>query len=76
MKLSLPKLITVDDYHEFDSAKDLFKQIGLPVKVKEIGFLGGSYIGIVYEGKLTDPKVQKLINQVRAEEKAEDAFYN
>lgn len=67
-QLTLPQSIEVSDYHEFDSINDLFKQIGLKVKVKEIGFYDGYYTGIVYTGRLTDPENAKLVKQLKEED--------
>jgi hypothetical protein len=67
MHLKLPSRVTVRDYHEFDSISETFKQIGLKVKVKEIGFAYGDYIGIVYTGRLADPKNAVMVKSILKE---------
>lgn len=75
MKPKLPAIVKVSDYHKFDSISDAFKQIGLKLKVKEIAFIEGEYIGIVYAGKLTDIKNKQLVTYWKHRE-AEDALYS
>jgi hypothetical protein len=53
MPLILPRLVLTHDYHDFPTMEDAYKQIGLTLKVKEVGFDGsrGKYVGIVYSGR-------------------------
>jgi hypothetical protein len=41
------------DYHDFSTMEDAYKQIGLTLKVKEVGFDAhhGRYVGVVYTGR-------------------------
>ena len=49
---TLPKVITVTDYHEFRDLEETLKIIlDKKVKVKELGFADGEYVGVVYAGK-------------------------
>lgn len=51
---SLPKLISVDDYHEFKYLEFLFKNIiSDKVVISEVGF-DGKYIGLVHTNKKSD----------------------
>ena len=53
--LELPKIIKVDDYHEFDEIAELLVKLGAEkVKVEEIGFEAPMYVGIVYQHKDKD----------------------
>lgn len=72
VKVNLPTSIQVDDYHEFAGIGDNLEQIIPGVKVKEVGFVDGQYVGVVYKGKLTDPDVAKLVKQIKADTKAEE----
>ena len=55
----LPNTISVDDYHEFGVAQDLYKIINKKIKVEEIGFDGITlkYIGLVYAGRKPTKRV-------------------
>ena len=70
MNVKLPKEIAVIDYHEFDSVGDYLRQIGLKVKVEEVGFNyhTGKYIGMIFEKKTAE--VKKAINALRKKLKA------
>lgn len=58
----LPKLITVEDYHEFDDLNEYFKVIHPSLKVREVGFSDeGKYVGVVYISKMPS---KKEINQL------------
>lgn len=61
---TLPQIVEVDDYHEFEEYARIFRLITTGVKVKEIGFTG-SYLGIAYSGKLTDARNRKLQAKIR-----------
>ena len=59
----LPNVISVDDYHEFELAEELYRVINKKIKVTEIGFDYNSskYIGLVYIGR---KPTQKVINRL------------
>lgn len=63
----LPTLTFVADYHEFDMLTEQFEQIGLPLKVEEIGFDERNtlpYVGIVYAGKFpSKAKIADLLKK-------------
>ena len=47
---TLPKVLEFTDYHEIEAAEELFQKVfGKKVRVREIGFGGFWYIGLVYE---------------------------
>lgn len=48
MKINLPFIVAAGDYHEFDSMEQNFQLLSPLIEVKEIGFSGGQYIGVVY----------------------------
>jgi hypothetical protein len=75
MKLKLPAVVKVFDYHEFDNMPTLFKQMGLKVKVKEVAFIQGEYVGIVYTGRLADAKNRSLVNTLKREEAADEPWW-
>lgn len=63
----LPFLVEVRDYHEFHGVEYYMKLINPNIKVKEVGAdiieaaeqkydIGGSYYGVVYEGKCPSKK--------------------
>ena len=58
-----PKLITVDDYHEFDIIQKYINLVNKDAKVKEIGFKNGRYLGVIYTGYLKDKKVSEFIRK-------------
>ena len=66
VKATLPKLVVVRDYHEFDSVKETLNDIlDVRVKVKEIAF-DGDYIGVVYVDKLpTKQEIDKLLKKAK-----------
>lgn len=65
MIVNLPAVISANDYHEFDQAEYFFRQIGLKVKVEEIGLgNGGEYNAIVYKRKdAAYKKLKKLLEE-------------
>lgn len=51
MWFNVPRLIEVQDYHEFDNIKDYLERLGVHrPKVAEVGF-NGRYVGVVYTGR-------------------------
>jgi hypothetical protein len=64
----LPTLVLANDYHEFQFIQNTFEDVGLSLKVEELGFdYGGtfSYVGLVYAGKRP---AKKRIDQLVAKE--------
>lgn len=60
VKIELPAVLRVYDYHEFDQAESFYKEIGLKLKIDQIGVgYGGSYLGIVYKTKDENFKLLK-----------------
>ena len=52
--VTLPRLVCVTDYHEFDQISDTINDLldKRVVRVKEIGFArGDGYVGVVYTGR-------------------------
>jgi hypothetical protein len=55
---TLPRIITVEDYHTIlYLPSDIKKYLGISVSSKELGFSYGQYIGIVYQGRLPNKDV-------------------
>jgi len=67
MEIHLPAII---EYHETADTRDCFRALNDKLRVKEIGFYDGSYVGIVYEhGTLKEPECQIMIKEVRRKTK-------
>lgn len=60
LTIKLPAEVCVDDYHEFFSIVDFFKQVGVKVKIREVGAYFGQWHGILYRGSIKDPAFKKL----------------
>jgi len=67
IKIDLPKVIEVDDYHYFQELEEnLISLSGQSVKVKELDesmciHFEANYVGIIYIGKLpTNEEIKKL----------------
>jgi hypothetical protein len=72
LELQLPKRIDVGDYHDISDLQGALKELHPRLRVKEVGFLEGTYVGVVYEqGFFGSPEVKNLINKIRAEERLE-----
>ena len=69
----LPKVIEVNDYHEFKMAQYHINLVDPTVKVKEVGF-AGEYMGIIYRGRLTDPENAKLVTEIKAQVKEYEEY--
>jgi len=61
-EIDLPKRIEVNDYHDFDGIRDMMKELGISVKVKEIA---GIYEGIIYVGFLSDKENAEMVKQIK-----------
>lgn len=52
IKISIPRLVKAEDYHDFESMEYNFNNMidagETKVKIKEVGFAGRGYIGIMY----------------------------
>ena len=66
--MQLPKIIEVDDYHDFDHLQDGYRKLVPGIKVREINSdpERGIYIGIAYIGNLNSASNRALL---RTEEK-------
>lgn len=53
MELTLPKLVTAQDYHYFHDYEMMLRQIDKTLRCAEVGFDEGygCYIGVVYAGR-------------------------
>lgn len=61
--IALPRLVFVDDYHEFDELADklngiIDKDYG-KVKCYEVGFNKGKYVGVLYVGLKPSKQVEE-----------------
>jgi hypothetical protein len=67
LKLELPQIIEVRDYHEFDEIEDTLNQLGISpkIKLKEVGFDGYCYVGIAYAGNLKAKKNKFVLKKLR-----------
>jgi hypothetical protein len=75
--LKLPKLVFVDDYHEFGHIEDMLRELVGNTKVKVLEVSTGlrdhsynQYIGIVYTKK-DDPDYKRLVKEAEEWEKRE-----
>ena len=48
--IELPRAIRVDDYHELQTVENALWAVGCKAAVREIGFDGRQYVGVVYTG--------------------------
>ncbi len=65
LKIELPCIISVRDYHDFNQYLQVLKEFGIKgVKYKEVGCVG-AYLGIFYVEK--DKKYNKLLAEAKAE---------
>lgn len=65
MKVNLPCIIKVSDYHEFRSLQEQFRQIIPGIKVFEVGFTNAHlYEGVAYVGRKDDKKVRHLVKEI------------
>ncbi len=62
-KIILPTKIEASDYHEFSFYEKAYEEIGLPIKVDEIGVCDQKYVAIVYSKK--DKEYHKLKKQLQ-----------
>jgi hypothetical protein len=73
--MRLPGIIRVQDYHEFSMAEDYFQQLDPDIRVKEIGFCGGEYLGTIYKGSWIKAQqsriVIKAMKEIREEKRDE-----
>lgn len=60
---TLPRIILVDDYHILLNIPwEITQYLGITVKCKELGYSGGNYVGIIYQGKFPSKnKIQTLM---------------
>ena len=73
LEIQLPKRIEVRDYHEFTYLHDNFKKLNSRIRVREIGFAGGMYQGVVFEyGFFESPEVQAIVKEIKKEAKDQD----
>ena len=64
LKVNLPTIIGVDDYHEFSYLQRQMNIVVPGIKIKEIGFYDGKYQGVAYVGNKSEPAVKKMIQYV------------
>lgn len=57
--LKLPKLVFARDYHDFDFFDHAYGQLGLKLKIEELGLddSRGVYVALVYSGRKPAKKV-------------------
>lgn len=67
MKVTLPQIIEVLDYHEFDYLQTQFNKIIRGIQIEEIGFGPNTltYIGIAYIGNKKDQMYKELERSAR-----------
>lgn len=63
----LPVLTFAEDYHQFHVIQSNLRLIAPKIKVKELGFYGGEYVGIIYKGNLRSPENKAVVKQVKIE---------
>ena len=69
--LNLPRIVIVDDYHDFNVLQDALRWVIPGVKVREVGFVDGKHKGVIYLGAM-NAAVNNLIQQIKQEEKEGD----
>lgn len=72
LTITLPAIIEVYDYHEFDQIVDTMNSFGVKIKYTEIGY-ARQYIGVFYIGSKKDAKVQDCIREAKSIVKEYDA---
>ena len=67
--LTLPAIVVVSDYHEFDEVADNINLVTVrKTKVKEIGFDGREYVGVIYQGAKPDQlELDRLLRNANVE---------
>lgn len=65
VKISLPCVMTFDDYHHIDDFVDKLNEITKEkIKGKEIGFDGQNYVGIIYtERQPTKSEIDDILSK-------------
>ena len=60
---TFPRLVFVDDYHEFRNVQDILQHVlGEQVIVEEVGFSDGVYVGIASINEpATDKELEELL---------------
>ena len=68
-KINLPQLVEANDYHTFGELQETINSLtDIKVKVKEIGFTGGTYVGVIYSGEKPDSKqIKKMLEEKNLE---------
>jgi hypothetical protein len=65
IECEIPQIILTKDYHEFDQIEDCINLITTYdlIKVKEIGFSRGSYVGLIYIATQypTDEEIKNML---------------
>ena len=64
--VTLPTLVFARDYHEFSFMQDAYRQIGLKVKVEELGLNDNTrdYVALVFKGRAPAPaKIDALLKK-------------
>lgn len=56
--INVPRLVSVNDYHELCSMESVFQTLNSELKVSEIGY-GEGYVGVIYCG--TKPSKEEII---------------
>jgi len=69
LEIQLPKRIKVDDYREFFILREHLNALNKKIKVKDVGYTGTHYLGMIYEGSLTwkDPENILMFRKIRKE---------
>ncbi len=68
--LKLPKLLFARDYHDFDFMDNAYGQLGLRLKIEELGLdvSRGEYVGVVYSGRRpAKKKIEELLTSLHVE---------
>lgn len=61
MKITkLPYSVEVGDYHEFSNMQDILGQLVRGIRVEEVMYIRGGYIGIVYHTSTSKAKLKVL----------------
>jgi len=61
LTITLPQIITAEDYHEFDDIAHYLKSFGANVRFEDLGLHDRDYVAIFYTKK--DDDYKKLIKE-------------
>lgn len=63
----IPRLLFAEQRHDFDLVRQTFKQIGLRVKIEEVGYdeRSGLYVALAYNKYVRNSEIRDLMKKHR-----------